>query len=128
MSVPPFDPRIPTVQSDAAADVPTVNQRIRRVRPNRAAAAPARYRPLHLHARGGVGEVYRAEDAERPAEAEGYARRAVAVLQELRSQPILAKPETLKQLTTHADFAPLRDRDDFRALLAEMQSSKSPKK
>jgi serine/threonine protein kinase/tetratricopeptide (TPR) repeat protein len=64
MTVPPFDPAKTVAPPDAAADIPTVNQRIRRVRSVRPASVPTRYRAIALHARGGVGEVYRAKDAE----------------------------------------------------------------
>lgn len=47
------------------ADSPTISVQVRRVRPSQAATNVAgRYRPVTLHARGGVGEVYRAADTE----------------------------------------------------------------
>jgi len=49
----------------ADADSPTISVQVRRIRPSQAATNTAgRYRPVTLHARGGVGEVYRAADTE----------------------------------------------------------------
>ena len=64
MPVPPVEPIFSPVQPDSGADIPTVNQRVRGVRRIRAETVPIRYRAISLHACGGVGEVYRAQDAE----------------------------------------------------------------
>jgi tetratricopeptide (TPR) repeat protein len=56
--------------------------------------------------------------AERAGRAERFARRAVALLEQLRAQGYFQDLSQAEQLTINPDFRPLRDRADFRGLLA----------
>jgi tetratricopeptide (TPR) repeat protein len=63
--------------------------------------------------------------AERDALAERYAARAVALLQKLGKEGYFSQdPAHAQALRTDADLDVLRDRDDFRRLLAEVEGNK----
>jgi hypothetical protein len=66
----------------------------------------------------------RLSSAERDALVERYASQAVALLQKLRREGYFKDPGHARALRTDKDLNVLRDRDDFRRLLAEVEGNK----
>ena len=58
-------------------------------------------------------------------QAEGYARRAIAVLEKLKSDGYFRQDGSLNDLRTDPDFNSLRQRDDFRALIRTVEQPKA---
>ena len=56
-----------------------------------------------------------------------YLDRAMSVLNGLKNDPVLSRPDGVKMLQTDPVFNPLRNRADFQALVDELSKSASPK-
>jgi tetratricopeptide (TPR) repeat protein len=71
--------------------------------------------------------AHAAATVKEPSQVDSFAARAAGILIAMKTEPILSRPETLRTMTTQADFAPLRQRADFQALLAGLKPT-DPKK